>query len=641
MRSDPIRHILVKVAVEFLPPRVRSSLLDDQEFVERWGLATIAGVTLGKDGPSFQRNRFYRSIREAIRAPGREISINDDKTVTWRITAQERNEGLSFGLENGETTLSIPDHSGLAENYSTRMAWFNRAAREANLEGPEFRDWKARIDSKPLDDDEFTELTGELDLTPVSNYRNLQTGFAQESINIATLVPCERRYYDRLVGPLGSAVDTNSYIDVGAVPLIERLQEWEPTLGLLLSLLMCSKGIVSESIRIDNLDTDELVRTYEWLANHGDPISQIGAVEVALKHIEGHQKLEPFIERMVEGFIADDPDHYGGCFSLLSAMIVLVASELSRRRILESTPPFYRKQAAIAQASLIIRAINGSHVDPVSVVKWATTGGVGHIFFLQGLVDLRVEPRWLPDFVSPNQLRAEFIGRVANATKQCKGEIHSQSLRRLLIGKDSRLATSAEWPYPMLPGPLEGEIALNQPSIPDEDLKHVTAELESDHLEPNSFAGIVNMALLFKMSARQADLAATALRRVRYSIENADDDNTIFGLIGGLATVAAITRSTDLAETLRVLVRVMRRKKRLNADPDEELHIAMVAAAAHEGLEDWARFAGEWISEIAFEVVEKESAQSFLTKCRRLVQIEPALAYHCAAADAALASISR
>ena len=641
MRSDQIRHILVNVAVKYLPPRVRSSLLDDQEFVERWGLTTITGVILGKDGPFFQRDQFYRNIREAIRAPGREISIEDDKAVMWRITAQEKNEGLSFSFENGEKTLSITDHSGLAEKHPTRMAWFVRAAHEANLEDAVFRDWKASIDSGPLSDDEFAELIGELNLTPVSIYQNLQMGFAHGSVDIATLVPRERRYYDRLIGPCGSAADADSYIDAGAAPLIERLQEWKPNLGLLISLLMCSKGIVSESIRIDNLDAEELVRTYEWLANKGDPISQIGAVEVALRHIDGNRELETFIERMAEGFIADGPDDGGGCFSLLSAMIVLVASELSRRRILDGTHPFYRKQAAIAQASLIIRAINGSRVDPASVVEWAKTGGVGHIFFLQGLVDLRVEPRWLPDFVSPYQLRAEFIGRVANAVELCKGEIHSQSLRRLMLGKDSRLATAAQWPYPMLPGPLEGEIALNQPSIPDEVLKDVAAELEAKVLEPKSFAGLVNTALLFKISADQAELAATALRRVKYSIENADDDTSVFELIGGLATVAAVTRGTDLAETLRVLVRVMRRRKRLNADPDDEMRIAMVAAASHEGLEDWARFAGEWISEIAFEVVEKESAQSFLLKIRRLVQIEPALARHCAIADAALVSVAR
>ena len=96
---------------------------------------------------------------------------------------------------------------------------------------------------------------------------------------------------------------------------------------------------------------------------------------------------------------------------------------------MKETNPFYRRQAAIAQASLIIRALKASHTDTASIAEWARSVGIGHVFFLQGLVDLRLEPRWLPDFVSPEQLRAEFIGRVANAVSQCKSEVESESLR--------------------------------------------------------------------------------------------------------------------------------------------------------------------------------------------------------------------
>ncbi len=632
---------MVKVILDFLMPRLRSSLLDDKDFVGQWNLTTKASVTIGKDGPSFHRDLLYGGIRAAICEPGKQISIMDDNSVVWRITACDENSELSFYLVNDEKKFSISDHSGLAEADSIRVRWFERTANDINFGGVVFRKWKARIDSGRLDDEEFAELVGELELTPVSNYRNLQADISRRSVDIATLVPCEQRYYDRLIGPLGSAIQASNYIESGAAPLIGKLQEWDPINGFLFSLLLCSKGTVAESIRTDKLETDELLRTYEWLAIQGDPISQIGAVEVALMQIERHPELEPSIERMVNGFIADKPEHEGGLFSLLSTMIVLVASELSRRCLLENTHPFYRKQAAIAQASLIIRAINGTQVDVANVVESVMTRGVGLIFFLQGLVDLRVEPRWLPDFVSPYQLRAEFIGRIAGAVEQCKGEIHTQSLRHLLIGNDSRLATvlSAESPYPILPGPLEGEIASKQPTIPDDMLGDVISGLEAEHLEPNSFAGLVNTALLFKLPASQADLAAKALRRVKYSIENADDQNSLFGLIDGLATVAAVTRGTDLAEALRVMMRVMRRRKRLNVDPDYEMRIAMLAAASHEDLDDWALFAGEWITEIAFEVVENEAARLFLLKLRRLVRIEPALARHCAIADAALESI--
>ena len=125
---------------------------------------------------------------------------------------------------------------------------------------------------------------------------------------------------------------------------------------------------------------------------------------------------------------------------------------------------------------------------------------------------------------------------------------------------------------------------------------------------------------------------------MRYSIDNADDDKIILSLIRGLAILASVTRDTVLADTLRVLVRVSRRKGRLHTNPDEELRIAMMAAASHEELGDWAGFAGEWITEFAFEMEDKDAAQRCLWMLRRLVQIEPALACHCAAADAALAS---
>ena len=106
--------------------------------------------------------------------------------------------------------------------------------------------------------------------------------------------------------------------------------------------------------------------------------------------------------------------------------------------------------------------------------------------------------------------------------------------------------------------------------------------------------------------------------------------------MGGLAILVAVTRSGHLADALRVLTRVMRRRKRLNGDLDEELKIALITAASFEDPEEWARFAGEWLTEIAFETGDKNAARAFLPRLRRLVKLEPMLARHCATADAAL-----
>lgn len=631
---------LLGFALNLMPPRLRGSLLDDKTFLSQWEVPTITEVAVGKEGPSLRRDQFYGGIRAAIRDPGSQIPITDSEQVVWKIEARAETNGLSFVLEGAGKHFSIPDHSGLAEDATHRVEWFKKAASVVNLESAAFRKWLDRMWGEPLSDDEFAELTDELEMTPVGIYRSLQTGLTLGGVDIATLVPHERRYYERLIGSLGSATSVTGFVVDEVARLMERRREWDAVQGLRFSLLSCSVGTVSETIRIDRFKTEQLIQIYDWLAEKGDPISQIGAVEVAFPVLDVVPELEPLVEKMIEGFIADNPDDDGGCFSLLSAMIVLVASELTRRRTLGTVPPFYRRQAAITHASLVIRALIDARIDRARFVAWAKTRGVGYIFYLQGLVDLRSEPRWLPDSVSAEQLRAEFIGRVAIAAETHEAKIQSQSLRRLLIGMDSGLARAFEWPFPMLPGPMEGAMVPTRP-IPDNTLKAVTTALEAERLERNSFAVLVNTALLYGLPASQAELAATALRRVKYSVENMGDENSMFGLIGALANVAAVTRGTDLADTLRVLVRVVRRRKRWHADPVDELRIAMIAAASHESIEDWARFAGEWITEIAFEVVEKEAAQRLLPKLRRLVQIEPALACHCTAADAALSSFSR
>ncbi len=638
MTNSRTKHSLVVAAFGFLAPCLRRSLLDDQEFVDHWELNATAGVAIGKDGPCFRREELYRGMREAIGRPEEEVTIQDDKGNLWRLTARAKASSWSFVLADAGSQFLLEDHSGLAKEKEIRVSWFNEIAERVNFDRSERQQWMERLASRPLSDDEFARLREALTLTPVSTFENIGSGFSQRRVDLGTLVQGETRYYDLLIGSLGSASNTDEYINGGAAQLICDLQKWNSTSGFLYSLLMCSAGTIAARIGIEGFSSQELLGAYEWLADHGDPISQLGAVEVALRSIEEHRELEPFVERIIEAFISDDPEHKGGRFSLLSAIVVLVGSELSRRHVLGQVQPFYRKQAAIAQASLIIRAIYASEEKAESIVDWAKTSGFGNVFFLQGLVDLRLEPRWLPDFVSPYQLRAEFMGRISNAVERWQKGIKSESLRCLVVGEESRLATAVDWPFRMLPGPLEGEAKSEVPTISDDVLEDVASDLKSEYLEPHSFARLVNLASLFGMPASHAGLAATALRRVKYSIEIADSDDNLFGLIGGLATVAAVTRSTDLAEELRVLDRVMRRRKRLTVEAEDQIRIAMLAAASNEKLENWASFAGEWISELAFEVEGKESSTRLLHSIRRLVRAEPALARYCAVAEAALES---
>lgn len=94
-----------------------------------------------------------------------------------------------------------------------------------------------------------------------------------------------------------------------------------------------------------------------------------------------------------------------------------------------------------------------------------------------------------------------------------------------------------------------------------------------------------------------------------------DDDAHGFSLISGLAVVAAVSPSADLADTLRILTRILRRQKRFNPSATDEIRVAVIAAASRSDIDEWSSFCGEWLTEVAFEICDKAEALTLWRHC--------------------------
>ncbi|MBS0240362.1 MAG: hypothetical protein JSR89_18270 [Proteobacteria bacterium] len=638
MARPKVQALMVDGALNMLPPVVRRQLIEDGAFLEKWGLTRTVLITMGRSGPTFDRQGLFDAFREAIRNVSSSIEIKDRQNKSWRIVARQQDEALELSLEDEALAMSFADYCLLAADKAIRVAQFEKAANFAKPSRDMQQAWRSRLEGKPLEDDEFDDLTRELQLTPTNAFENLKRSFRTGEIDMATLVPRESRYYERLVGRLEDQKDVGTYVARSVKPLVSELVELWSLDGLVLALLLCSSESISAAINDAPSLSGEIIEQAAGLLE-GDLISQIGLIEIGITRLDSNPSLEPILERMVIGMIDENPKDEGGRFALLSALIVVVAGELARTKTLGSTPPFWFRQAAIAQASLVARALSESNMDIASVNSWVSTSGLGHIFFLQTLVDLRVEPRWLPEFVGAKQLKAELLGRIAKVAVNNDSKIKSTSLRRLLLAEDGALRRELHWPFPFLPGPLEGA-SVPQNMLPLPVIDQVNTTLAGEKLEANSFTGLVNAALLYDLPSDQSGLAAAALRRVKYSVEKSEDETLVFGMVMGLAIVACVTRSVELADELRVLSRVIRRR-RSSVDPNDEFRVALIAAASRRDLDGWASFAGDWITEIALELTDRLEASKLLPKVRRLVRLEAALARHCAIGETALAGFSQ
>lgn len=219
-----------------------------------------------------------------------------------------------------------------------------------------------------------------------------------------------------------------------------------------------------------------------------------------------------------------------------------------------------------------------------------------------------------------------------------KDKIKSLELRSLALDKAGPLSSLIVFPAPFLPGPLEGGVDAVQPMPPNIE-QQVYADLKADVVTPRSFIGLVNIALIFKLGPEMADLAAEALRRAKYQLREVGMHVPALPLLHGLAVVAAVTRSDELAAEVRILVRVVRRRPGVIMDLSDILRVVMMAAAAHADMDKWCTFLGEWLTELAYEDLTRSEAKTLSTRIRALCQIERSLWGTCARADAACASL--
>ena len=327
-------------------------------------------------------------------------------------------------------------------------------------------------------------------------------------------------------------------------------------------------------------------------------------------------------------------------FALSSSLFILVDGELSRRGTLNGKPPFWRRLAAMAQSSLFEGELIRADLDVEKFMEWATLGR-GSDFFVQALADLRIEPRWLPDFVSPDRLKDATISRMVGAGEKLTEDANSLTLRDLLKGDDKDgLRSCIRYPQSFLPGPLEGN-TLPQQDLPPDLIEDLTSAVGSQLLNASALAGLVNSALVFRIGDEHSKLASEALRKARHQVSISHDSGDTFSVLTGLATVAAVARDVDLAKEVRILARVVRRRTGAALDVADLMRIGLAALAAHVDVEGWSQSVGEWFLEIAYEEMTIERAIRLRAHLRKLCAIVPELWRHCGKADASFAAVSQ
>jgi len=630
------RTIVAQAVLRRVPPLMQATLLKDPEFGPQYGLKTDPVLEIGSSGLAIRRSILFSAVRKVFEGTS-ELVIIDYEGNERRFFAESREDGsLKLAISNNWQPIILPDLAVLSDESAHRILSLEKFSADVNLPTESKNAWYNILVERPLEDEEVDELLTDCRDTPMHVARSIAGEIREGKSSTSSLVPRSRRYFDRLIGPYDGSISITSYAAQAGKRFFAEQIARQPYEGFLQSLLLSSHSALTSGIDIGTVDGNDLLRAFDYLAKHGDSLSQLGAIEIGLSVISKLPELAPVLVHLIEGIRDDDVEGSAEGVSLLSALFVLVDGELSRTRLFADAPVFYRRLASMAQAALIHRQLVGSNIDE-TFLDWAFDNR-GEQFYWQSLADMRSEPRWNPEFAAADQIKADFIGRIMTSATSNVERLERCELHGLILGTEpNSLRAHCDFPRSYFPGPLEG--AEDSPnSLPDDLERAVREQLASNDVGPSSFIALVNSVKIFQLESSYAEAASEALRLASHKLSQVSSQSELLGVLNGLAELSAVTRSNNLATELRILVRRYRRDPQFHLSIDEAARICLVASANRKDLEEWTIFAGDWLTELAFGELPDAEGNVLRSRLRCLLHAVPELWFSCARADAALAA---
>ena len=613
-----------------LPPPLRDSLLADSFFRTEYGLKADPAVFFEYYSVSFRRSELFGTIVKVLSGTS-DQEVTDEEGRKWKMrneSGEDRLPNLHLFRESEKFSIS-PEFVCLSPETGTRLRFLEEISSQLNLPAVAKDAWHEILVKRSLEGDEVERLSKDFLHTPVAVMRSMSNGI--EGRNPASLVPASQKYFDRLVGEYDGSADIRDYAAGKVRTFFKRLSDWNPYEGFLMSLLLSSHPALTDEIDTDKLSTEELVRAYDFLEKRGDRTSQLGGIEIGLRILPSNPGVEPFLVRLVKQMLNDDIAGKTSGFRLLSALFLLSDGQMSRTRVLSLEPPFYRRLAALSHATLIHRQLVNSNLDSQAFYMW-TFANHGGQYYLQSLVDMRMEPHWSPVFGTATYIKKNFYSRIAHAVKKYEQNIGKGELAELVSGIELESTC-----HPCSPGPLEGTMGCGR-DLPAEVYDSLETQIATRKVSASSFDGLGNSVRKFRLGTEHAELVVRALKSCNYRLTGVKSKVEFSMTLSRLAGVATVTRNSALADELRKVVRVHRGKAQPAVSMEDAIMICLKAAASRENLDDWTEFVGDWVTELAFGDLEDGEEHSLRTQLRYLCLISPGLWTSCAKAYAALAS---
>lgn len=636
MAMDDSRSQMAAAILNRTAPGIVQSLLDYREFKDEYRLRLGRNIVFKNHDFSVSREVLYECVRR-VSSKGNGLTILDTEQREWLVERrldEEMREVLTISREG--KCIGLPKIFGLSADRVVRLREFDEVAEEVNL--PTRDSWSRSMRTHPLDDDAIEDLHADLCDTPSYFGRSLREQIGAGRVDIGSLIPRSKRFYERLVGVYDGSATIREYGANVLHGLFEELINWRDAEGLMLCLLLSNDRTVTKWISEVEVSQEVLLDVLGRLERHGDWFSQVGGIEYGLRLVGDYRDIEPVIATMVAQIVEEGTEVERVRLGLVLMLFRVVDGELMRWGLFSEEAPFYRRLASWAHAALVTQQALFVTENVNSFCEWI--GGLPNSHFFWGnYADMRRESRWSPDIWDEGQARGDCLIRLMEAGMESAEKVSDPRL----VGLGSSQGAGSAWAacqadssfVPYRASPVAGSDQMARVMV-REIADAVEQGLERARSDVRYLAPLVRAAAIFRVEKRWAEEAAVVLDGYCGESFAGKDRSEVNGILRGLALVAAVGRSDVLAGRIWAGCRRRLVDAESPMSVEEAVRICVTAAASREDLGAWREFVGECLTELAFGDLRREECMELLSYMGWLMELVPGLWIDCGRAEAAL-----
>lgn len=587
------QRVLGALMLSSLPRKVQRELVWDRSFCDRVGYRPSFSFPIG-DGTAVRMTSLHRALRQAVAKERKgTIELSNQRKVAVRLSSEP--PGVAI-VTAGKRQLRFPESDLLSPRKAVRAAAFDRVLKSKPLSAGSADRWRRVLESRSLSDTEFVDLMTAFGGTPEA----LQEGLSSpQALTLSKLVPDSLKFFEELVLAVPTSGDLQDFLQGQHA----QARAWYLNVSRDRAVRRIARLSVAPTLTLEADLQNLTVRDLKALVSANDPYTLFFGFDLCrIRAVDGDRAAVSLGSEFLGRLLGDR--EVAGRRSAIFSACAIAATVKMREAFADLSPPLYWTRLAVfAHAGLLCEALY-SLPAPRDFLDWMLKA-VGAKYVWHSVIDRRDSHRWHSDWVRPEQLTAELVGRVVGSLAAMPMEsrprawIKTANKALLWLKKD-------KWPMAAIeyPGPLD-DFPRQSVNVP---LSEAMLQVEREVLAASDLASVPQFAALVFLGRFGAQFPEQVGRLVEKIEGGWVETRSSRSLMAVAADLAACARSESVAKAVIDRCMIALRSEVISPQAVTDLFgIVLTACACHADPNRYYRRVSEVVASFIYAMPDDRS----------------------------------